>query len=83
MTRGFRAQTALAENQNSVPSTYMAAHNHLWPWLQEIQGPLLVSEGPVGPVCCDTHNVTQHTDTEKLTQKKKATLQQPLNLLAR
>lgn len=52
-----------------MPSTNMAAPNHLSLWSQGIQCPLLASGGPAYAWCADTHMQTKHI--YKLLFKKK------------
>lgn len=60
----LRAFPALPEDQDSIPSLYVAAHNYLLLQSQEIQPPLLASAG----IIC-TRYISIHVDTAPINQK--------------
>lgn len=76
---GWRGGSA-EEGLHSLPSTHMAAHNHLVLWFQGIRRPLLVSNTHVVHI----HTCSQNTHTLKSKNTyKKITERQNWNYLPR
>lgn len=64
-----RAVALPAENLDPIPSTRMAAPNHLSLWYQSIQCPLLASRGTAHAWCAHIHMQTKHSHLDLREQR--------------